>query len=155
MRQQIHSSQAEYERGADRLFATVAAACGSRADFGEQVRSALSASLGLLSSEPALARLLVLQPDQSDGVLLEAHQSWCDRYADLLRRAARSSPEACVQPPFVEPTLIGGVRWQIARKLLAGEAAQLSELAPTLTRYLLCYYLPPERASGAVAVNSA
>jgi hypothetical protein len=147
--------QADYERGAERLFEAVTEACAGQEDFGEQVGSALGAALAFLSSEPALAHLLILDPYRSDQELLESHRSWRDRYADLLRQSARSSPEACTHPRFVEPTLIGGIRWQIARSLVADEAGRLTELAPTLTRYVLCYYLPPERASQAVAAGSA
>jgi hypothetical protein len=145
----------DYERGAERLFEAVAEGCSAQADFVEQVRSALVAGLTFLASEPALADLLILRPFTGhDRVLLESYWSWRDRYADLLRWAARSSPEARTHPPFVEPTLLDGIRWQVAFSLLADENERLLELAPTLTRYVLCYYLPPERASHAVAGGS-
>jgi hypothetical protein len=144
--------QAEYERGSERLFETVTAACASRVEFGGRVRSGLDAALAFLGSEPELARLLVLEP-YLDRTLLDLHRPLLDRYADLLRRAASSAPEALSHPPFVEVTLLGGIRWQISERLLAGQPTQLPQLAPALTRYVLCYYLQPDRASRDTATS--
>ncbi len=139
--------QTEYERGAGRLFETVIAAGGAEVGFGDQVRAALDAGLALLASEPELADLVALQPYECGQSLLGSHLSWVDRYAGLLRRAARFSPEANANPSFVEPALLGGVRWQIADSVLADRVVQLPELAPKLTRFVLSYYLPPELAA--------
>jgi hypothetical protein len=147
LREAHRSEAAEYERGAERLFEAVTAAGASQAGLGEQVRSSLDAALALLASDPALARLLTLRPFIGDQALLESHRSWVGRYADQLRRAARSSPGAIINPPFVEPAILGGVRFQIAKSVLAGQAERLPELAPEMARFLLCYYLPSQQAT--------
>ena len=147
--------QAEYERGSERLLEAVTKACAAQPDFAAKVRSALEGGLTLLSTEPALVRLLSIRSDPQDQALAQLQVFWRERYADLLRRAARFSSEASTHPIFVEPILMGGIRWQIAAWVTAGRTAQLPELAPALTRYVLCYYLPPQLASSVAVADDA
>jgi hypothetical protein len=133
-------SAAAYDRGAERLLGAIALACDSRAGFAEQVDAALSAGLALFAAEPDLARLLVPRPYGGGEEALLAHRRWRGRYADLLRRAVEKAPEAAGHPPFLEPTLIGGVYFQISRLLLDDRAEQLPDLLPDLREFLLVYY---------------
>ncbi|HEX3735737.1 MAG TPA: hypothetical protein VHU86_11375 [Solirubrobacterales bacterium] len=146
--------QAEYERGAERLFETVVAAGASEAGFAGQVRAALGATLAFLASEPELAHLLVVEPCRGDRAASESYRAWRGRFAGLLRRAAAASPDALVQPPFVEAILIGGVRWQLAQLIVGDRATAIDDLVPDLERYVLCYYLPPQLANPAAATDN-
>lgn len=134
------ASEAAYERGAERLFAVLVRSGASRASFAERVRSALDRALEMLAAEPELAWLLAIEPYEGERALLEIHWSWLDRYAAVLRRAAGPCSAASCRPSILEPALLHAARWQIARALLAGRAAQLPDLAPELSRYLLCHY---------------
>lgn len=135
----------EYERGSKRLLEALTTSCAGQAGFADQVRAALDAATGLLAAEPELARLLVLDPYDGSRALLRRHCLWLDRYAALLRGAAQQCPDASSSPPFLEPALLRGVRWQLAGLVLADRAASLPDLAPELYRFILCYYLDPNQ----------
>jgi hypothetical protein len=139
-------SAAAYDLGAERLLGAIALACDPHTPFAEQVEAALGAALALFAAEPDLARLLVPRPYGGGEEALRSHRRWRERYADLLRRAVERAPEAAGHPRFLEPTLIGGVYFQIARYLLDGRAEELPNLLPDLREFLLVYYLGPQGA---------
>ena len=109
------SSAAVYERGAQRLHDAIATSCDPREPFAERVQAALRAALALLAADPTLARLLTVEPCLGSELVIRRHQRWQKRYGALLRRAAAESPEASSHPSFLEPALIGGLRFQVAR----------------------------------------
>jgi hypothetical protein len=143
------ASVGEFERGAARVSELLAASCaGQTGGFAERVRAALSTVLELLAAEPELARLLVVEPYEGDRTLLTCHWSWLGRCAASLRAAACEDPDTSSPAPFLEPALLRAIRWQVAAPVLVGRPAQLPELAPDISSYVLSYYLPP--ASGAM-----
>ncbi len=137
-------SAVAYDRGAERLLGAIALACDPRAGFAEQVEAALGVTLTLFVAEPDLARLLALPPFGGDEQVMRCRQRWLRRYGALLRRAAAGQPKAAAHPPLLEPTLIGGIYFQIARYLLEGRDEQLPDLLPDLREFLLVYYLGPQ-----------
>jgi hypothetical protein len=136
-------SATAYDLGAERLMSAVRAASGRTTDFPAQVEAGLGAALAFLAADPDLARLLVPRPYGGGTEALRSHRRWRERYAELLRHAAEKAPEAATHPPFLEPTLSGGICFQIARFLLDDRAEQLQDLLPDLREFLLVYYLGP------------
>jgi hypothetical protein len=135
------------DHAAERLRDAVLAPCATRADFPGKVEAALRVTLRLLAADPELAHLLTAQPYVGgDEQALRAQQHWQSRFGDMLRDAAAGHPAPASRPRFLEPFLIGGVRFQIGRQVLAGEAAQLERLLPDLLEPLLAFYLGPEEA---------
>jgi hypothetical protein len=133
------------ELGFERLHAAILAACAGCEDFPGRLAAALRATLGLLADEPDLARLLTVQPYLDGGEeALRAQRRWLRHFGDLLRDAAAAYPEANPHPRFLEPFLIGGIRFQIARQVLTGEAAQLQSLLPSTLQFLLAFYFAPQ-----------
>jgi hypothetical protein len=133
-----------YDRAGERVMSTIAAVCGRTADFSERVGAALDAALVLLAAEPDLARLLAPRPYGGGEEALLCHRYWRDRFASLLRCAAEKEPEAGTHPFFLEPTLIGGIYFQITRFVLTDRAEQLEDLLPSLREFVLAYYVGPE-----------
>jgi hypothetical protein len=146
-RARLPDGQWQGELGAERLQAAVIDACAGRADFPGRLEAALRAALGMLASDPDLAYQLTVQPylgaDEQD---LTALQSWVGRFGDLLRDAAAAYSAADSHPRFAEPFLIGGIRFQIARLTLSGEAGELRRLLPSTLEFLLAFYMEPPRA---------
>ncbi len=134
------SAAVVYERGAQRLHDAITAVCDPHASFADRVQAALRAALALLAADPDLARLLTVEPYLDDDDTFLRYQHWKKHYGALLRRAAAESPEASTNPPFVEPALIGGLRSQIAHRVLVGETNRLEDLLPGFTEFLLAYY---------------
>jgi hypothetical protein len=132
------------EVGAERLQAAVLDACASRADFPARLEAALRAALDMLASDPDLAYQLTVQPYLGNREQdLAALQCWVARFGDLLRDAAAAYPAAGARPRFAEPFLIGGIRFQIARMTLGGEAGELGRLLPSTLEFLLGFYVEP------------
>jgi hypothetical protein len=147
MRPSSSPTGTDYERGAERLRATIVAACERGAAFPARVEAALRATLALLAAEPELARLLAVQPHGAGADAHHCYREGLKRYGALLRRAAASDPQASVQPDFLEPAVIAGIVWQIARSLLADGPEALEGLLPALLEFVLVYYLDPAQAT--------
>jgi hypothetical protein len=145
------SLAADHRDGAERLPATVAAACDPAADFPDQLHSTLDAALGLLASEPDLARLLCIEPYTGDDLAWRAQRRWRMACAAKLRRAARSCTRASVPPPFLEPLLLDGIYWRVCECVRAGQVEELPSLSPDLLEYTLAYYLDLGEVSRIVA----
>lgn len=133
------------DAGARRLFARVRDACEGGEELPVRLESGLRAALGMLAADPELASLLTVDSHLgADDDAREAQKEWTERFGALLRDAAQSDPRVTlVEPDFLAPFLIGGVRFQISRLVLAGEAADLPRLLPSLLEGLLAYYFEP------------
>ena len=129
------------ESGAARLYGSVRAACASGGDFAERVDAGLAAALSLLAADPDLSRHLVLGSDQE---ALAAQRRWVASFGELLREAAADLPGASSGPRLRETLLIDGIRLQLGRRVLAGEAARMEELRPELLRIVMACYLDVE-----------
>lgn len=57
-------------------------------------------------------------------------------------------------PPSIREALLGGLAELIAARLLAGDAAALPSLAPSLTRFILAYCSAPEASTPVHAVRA-
>lgn len=137
----------DYDRGAERVLTTLGSACEPDADFPSRLEAALRAVLELFAAEPELGRLLTVRPFTAQGEALPSYLRLQRRCADMLRAAARRSPDAYANPPFVEPALIGGICWGISRRLDSDGPKRLPELLPDLMEFLLACYYGPEQAT--------
>jgi hypothetical protein len=128
----------DYEAGAER--------------FPQRLEAALRTTLKLFDDEPELGLLLTGPPSAADELATRRHEHWQERFADLLRAAAERSPSAYVHPPFMEPTLIAGIRWRISSRLLADDdAGRLENLLPGLLEFVLVCYFGPKDAAPSLA----
>jgi hypothetical protein len=132
------------EVGARRLFALVRDACEDGGDLPGRLEAGLRVALDTLAARPELAYLLTVDPYLgADEGALDALRGWFARFGDLLRDAAAADPRASKEPSFLAPTLIGGIRFQIARLVLKGETSDLVRLLPGTLEALLAYYFEP------------
>lgn len=133
------------EPGARRLFDRVRDACAGGEDLPARLEAGLRAVLGMLAAEPELAFLLTVEAYlYADGAALDAQREWLERFGALLRDAAASDPRASpAEPSFLAPFLVGGVRHQIGRLVIAGEARDLLRILPETLEALLAYYFEP------------
>ncbi len=144
------------ESEVERLYERVREACAAEADLPGRLAAALRAALDLLAADPELAYRLTVDP--ALGLEPEAPRAalrWVARFGDLLSGAAAEDPRASREPAFLAGFLVGGVRFQIAGLVLAGEAADLPRLLPGVLEALLAYYLEPGEAPGLAAAALA
>jgi hypothetical protein len=133
------------DAGAGRLLEAVSSACDSETTFVARLQAGLTTTLAFFAAEPALARMLAFRP-YTDTDALYARQVWLERFGALLRQIGAEEPSAAVNPPYVEPAILGGVAFSISRRLQSDGAEQLPGLLPEVFGYLLSFYFEPEQA---------
>lgn len=133
------------EEGAARLFDQVREACTEADDLPGRLEAGLRVALGGLATDPELARLLTVDglPGAPAGQPAEAGREWVSRFGVLLSDAAAADPRASREPDYVAPFLLDGVRFLIARLVLAGETDDLLRLLPGILECLLAYWFEP------------
>lgn len=135
---------AAYEIAQERLLGAVTFQCYSRSGPAERIGAALRAALDLLGSDPALARLVILDAPAAGPELFERHHRWLERYGRMLRFAAIGAEEVVMPSPSVEPAIVGGVFSRVKELMLAGEGEWIPDLAAELTAFTLSFYGLPE-----------
>ncbi len=131
---------AAYEEAQERILGAVTFQCYAHADPAIRIGAAVQRALDLLSAEPELARLVVLDCPCASDELAVRHHAWLDRYGRMLRFAAVGTPGVSSPGTGIEPAIVGGVFSRVKETLLAGKAAQLADLAPELTAFTLSFY---------------
>jgi hypothetical protein len=116
----------------------------ARDDLPGRLEAGLRIALEMLAADPELARLLTVDPYlDADPTALDAQREWMARFGKLLDGAAASDSRASSETSFLAAFLVGGVRFQIARLVLNGEASDLSRLLPSLLEGVLSHYFEP------------
>jgi AcrR family transcriptional regulator len=119
----------------------LAAAWASEEEWPLRVRAALAASLDLFSESPELAALMLSEPFVAGAAISRRYQEDLGRLAVYLGEGRSRSEQGDVLPPTTERGLLGSIASQIARKVSAGEATDLTAMLPDLTQFALTPYL--------------
>ncbi len=125
---------AAYVASADMLCERIEAACDARDPRAEPLAVGIDTALALFASEPAVARLLSVQPPLEAPALAAARRLLISRLAAMLRRGR--GPEEAPQPLGLDERLIDATLAFLSSRIAAGEAASLTELGPELTAIL-------------------
>ncbi len=133
------------DAAARRLFAVVRCACVGGEDLPTRLEAGLRAAFDLLAADPELAYELTAAPYLGgDEAAADGVRKWLGRFGGLLREAAASDPRTTpTELRYLAPFLIGGVRFQIARLVIAGESRDLLRILPGTLEALLAYYFEP------------
>jgi len=126
---------AAYEDGVRRLAAVIEGAVPSGGDWTNRVSAGLRAGLGFLSSNSALAHLLLVEALAAARPARLEHERSLERLAAVLRPPAGDGRETISRE--TARLLAGGLASHISGRLLAGEAALLPESHDSLLQYLL------------------
>lgn len=131
---------AAYELAQERLLGVLTFKCYTRAGLAERVEAALTAGLELLASDPATAWMIAIEAPGAGPQLLGRHHEWLERYARMLRLAAAGVPATRSPAHQVELAIVGGILWEVAKRVVSGEAERLRDLAPNLSAFVLSFY---------------
>lgn len=113
-------------------------------DWPSAVRSALRASCGFLASEPAFARLRMVEVYAAGPKAISQRDAAGVQFLrPLLGPAFDDSPEV---PPIVVETIVGAIYSSIYDEVRAGRIESLPEIAPVLTYLALAPFLGAEEA---------
>jgi AcrR family transcriptional regulator len=118
---------AAYETRADALLHEVEEAVATAAPA-DRLRAGLSAYLGRLAAEPTFARVLTIDILGAGPRALEVRERVRLRFAETYRGISRDDD--------VLRALVGGIAELVQARVLAGEAASLPELVPTLEGFV-------------------
>jgi AcrR family transcriptional regulator len=129
-----------YEMAQERLLGVLTFRCYTRQGLAERLGAALGAGLDLLSDDPALARLIVVEAPAAGEEISARHHEWLDRYGRMLRLAAVGEDGLTTPPPAVELAVVGGIVSRVKQLVLAGRAEQLPSLRPELVQFALSFY---------------
>lgn len=139
---------AAYELAVEQVRQRVTAACEEAAgeEWPRRVRAATGALLELLSDEPALASITLVEGLRAGREVYDRYQGALDTFVGLLHEGAPSAPQGGEVPEATGEAVVGGIASLLGRRVLAGEAEQLNELFPEILEFILSAYLGAEQA---------
>jgi AcrR family transcriptional regulator len=118
----------------------------------EGIRAAIGSLLGLLSSRPNLAHLILFAAYEGGGPALRRRAEALRPLQGLLVRTAPDHLEA--SRPLVAEALLGGILWLSRRRMSEAGARALLGLAPTCAYIALAPLLGAEQATAAAEGKS-
>ena len=115
-------------------------------DWPHRIVAGLRALLGFLASDPALARLCLVDSLTAGPAIAGRFGEAIAGFRPLLEpgRAERRSPRPL--PDSTEDSLIGALATLLSRSIATGEAERLPELLPDFVEFVLMPYLGPDEA---------
>lgn len=139
---------AAFEVVVDHLHELVAEAVDGVEEWSRRVIATTRAVLGFLASEPALARLCLVESRGAGPAVTARFNAAVGELAPLLAqgRGERDENERPL-PESTEDSTIGSLVSLAYRKVAAGEAAQLEDLLPDCVELVLLPYLGPAEAA--------
>jgi AcrR family transcriptional regulator len=118
-----------------------------------RVSAALDALLKLLTSEPALASIVLVEGLRAGRGVYDRYQGAIESFVGYLREGAPEAPGGSKVPEATDEAVVGGVASMLGRRVLAGEAEQLDQLFPEILEFVLSAYLGVEEARRIVSAG--
>jgi AcrR family transcriptional regulator len=148
---------AAYDLAVERIYVAAEAACRNESYWREGARSGLAAVVELLTADPALARMAIVEVSSAGAEARQRHSAAIGRFARLLESGRRSRPGNELElPPNTAQMAVGSVAGLILDELRDARAADLRRILPELEFALLVPYLGPRIAAEAfIATASA
>lgn len=139
---------AAYDVAIERIRECVTAACeeASGEEWPRRVGAATAALLQLLSDDPALASITLVEGLRAGREVYDRYQGALDSFVGYLHEGAPSAPQGGEVPEATGEAVVGGIASLLGRRILAGEAERLSELFPEILEFILSAYLGAEQA---------
>jgi AcrR family transcriptional regulator len=124
----------------------VVEAAGAFESWPQQVRAGLTAFLGYVVEEPALARTCMVEALSAGPPAVSYYEKSQQVFVSLFKLGRDVSPHGAELPETLEEAIIGGVFWIVNQRLAVEEAAAIPELLPELIEFALNPYLGAEAA---------
>lgn len=124
----------------------VAEAVESAPDWPHRALAAAREVLAFLASEPALARLCLVESQSAGPAVAARFHDAVHELLPPLRLGRAERPAGRALPASTEEQAVGALVSLAARKAAAGEAARLEQLLPDFAEFILSPYLGPDEA---------
>lgn len=146
---------AAYDAAIARIREQVVTACESLQgeEWPRRVRAGIEALLNLLSREPELAGIVLVEGLRAGRDVYDRYQAALESFVVYLREGSPSTPAGGDIPEATDEAVVGGIAGLLGRRVLAGEAEQLSELFPEILEFTLAAYLGAEEARRIVSAE--
>ncbi len=139
---------AAYDFAVDRIRATVLEACAASpaADWPAHVRAGVAALLALLAREPALATIVLAEGLRAGRGIYDRYQAAVEGFVPLLRDGAPDPPGAAPVPAATDEAIVGGIAALLGRRVVGGEAEDLTGLLGDVLEFALAPHLGTDEA---------
>jgi AcrR family transcriptional regulator len=139
---------AAYEAAIARIRKQVLVACegAEGGQWPQRIRDGLEALLKLFAADPALGSIALVEGLRAGRGVYDRYQAAVESFVGILREGAPLTPAGTEVPEATDEAVVGGVASLLGRRILAGEAEQLSELFPEILEFVLAAYLGGEEA---------
>jgi AcrR family transcriptional regulator len=142
---------AAYDDVVERFRASALAACAEAEEWAFRVRRGIAALFVLMASEPAQARLALVEGPRAGRGVYDRHLEALRSFVPHLRADAPTPPEG--RPPAIDEAVVGGVASLLARWAVDCEIRQLAELLPQVAEFALTPYLGADEARRVIAAR--
>jgi len=139
---------AAYDSAIERTRGCVGTTCEEAADedWPQRVSLAIDALLRLLSENPALASIILVEGLRAGREVYDRYQAALETFVGFLRTGAPAAHQGGEVPAATAEAVVGGIASLLGRRVLAGEAEQLSDLFTEIVEFTLSAYLGAEQA---------
>jgi AcrR family transcriptional regulator len=137
---------AAYDAVSAQLVEQVVAAMESAETFADQCAAGLRAFLEFGASEPAFARMCIVEVLAAGPEAIKRRNDTMQAFATLIHTKAEELLEGKIPPPLTAETVVGGIYEVVYTRVLRGEIAELPRLLPDLIYSSLLPYLGVEAA---------
>jgi AcrR family transcriptional regulator len=131
---------AAYDDAVERIREQVVAGCEGGEAWPARVLSALSALLDFLASEPAQARLVLVEGLRAGRGVYDRYQEALQSFVPYLRDGA-PAPNGARAPEASDEAVVGGIASLLSSRVLAGKTERLSDFLPDVAEFALTPYL--------------
>jgi AcrR family transcriptional regulator len=146
---------AAYDDAIERIREQLVTACETteEKEWPYRVRNAIAALLDLFSHHPALASIALVEGLRAGRGVYDRYQAAVESFVGVLRDGAPQPRGGTEVPEATDEAVVGGIASLLGRRILAGEAEQLSELFPEILEFTLAAYLGAEEARRIVSAG--
>jgi hypothetical protein len=117
------------------------------------VEAAIAALLDLFEEEPALAGIALVEGLRAGRDIHDRYQAALESFVGILGEGAPRPRAGSGVPEATDEAVVGGIASLLGRRVLAGEAEQVSELFPEILEFTLAAYLGAEEARRIVSAG--
>lgn len=144
-----HAFLTAYRQGTGVLFHMVEDAYLDAPDWRPGIRAGLAVLLDVLASVPSFAAMAIVEIDAAGAAARQERDQLLRRFQRFF--AAGPRPVGPVSSGQLADAVIGGVYSTIYRHVARGNAAELPELLPAVTYFVLAPFLGPAGAASELA----
>ncbi len=137
---------AAYDAVTAQLVERVVAAVEAADTFADQCSAGLRAFLEFAASEPAFARMCIVEVLAAGPEAIKRRNGTMQAFATLIHSKAEELLEGKIPPPLTAETVVGGIYEVVYTRVLRGEIQGLPALLPDLAYSALLPYLGLEAA---------